>query len=113
MMVLDGVVSLAYNVEAGNASTLPASVAGLPPERFYNREVCPMNVLTVAARAVCRAHYQDREPSPSEWSRLAEALAIHDRRVRHRERAYYRLPAEAGLTHPDGSRAGSLGGSGR
>lgn len=72
-----------------------------------------MNVLTVAARAVCRAHYQNREPSPSEWSRLAEALATKDRRVRHRERTYHRLQAEAGITHAHGSRAGGLGELGR
>lgn len=72
-----------------------------------------MNALTVAVRVVCRAHYQDREPSPAEWSNLAEALAAHDRRIRHRERANHRLPAEEGIPHPDGSRAGSSGRAGR
>lgn len=72
-----------------------------------------MNTLTVAARAVCRAHYQDREPSPAEWSDLAEALAAHDRRLRHRERTYHRLSSEASLSHPDGSRARCFGRAGR
>ena len=72
-----------------------------------------MNALTVAARAVCRAYHLDREPLPSEWSDLAEALAAHDRRRSIRERTYQHLQAQAGISHPHGSRARSLGGSGR
>ena len=45
-----------------------------------------MNTLTAAARTVCRAYYQNREPSPGEWSDLAEALAAHDRRRFQHER---------------------------
>lgn len=72
-----------------------------------------MNALTVAARAVCRAYHLDREPLPSEWGDLAEALAAHDRRRSTRERTYHRLQAQAGLSHPHGSRTRGIGGAGR
>lgn len=72
-----------------------------------------MNTLTAAARTVCRAYYQNREPSPGEWSDLADALAAHDRRRFQHERTNYRIQAEARIAHLDRGRTRVLAQLGR